>query len=218
MQRWPVVAYPDAYRRSAAAVLSLALLLWTLLANIVCNGAADPLPYVPLLNPLDIGVAAALIGVAFWLRSDAVRADVARVPGAVPGILGTAVFVWLNAMLLRVFHHYGDVPFVLDAWASSPAVQTGLTLLWSLIAWVLMWLAARRGWRVPWLVGAALLAVVVVKLLLVDLSGSGTVTRIISFIGAGVLMLVIGYVAPLPAAPKAGPQGRESPQVQSDGK
>ena len=39
----------------------------------------------------------------------------------------------------------------------------------------------------------------VVKLLLVDLSGSGGVTRIVSFIGVGVLMLVIGYVAPLPA-------------------
>ena len=37
------------------------------------------------------------------------------------------------------------------------------------------------------------------KLLLVDLSGSGTVTRIVSFIGVGVLMLVIGYVAPLPS-------------------
>ena len=32
-----------------------------------------------------------------------------------------------------------------------------------------------------------------------DLSGTGTVTRIVSFIGVGVLMLVIGYVAPLPA-------------------
>jgi len=40
---------------------------------------------------------------------------------------------------------------------------------------------------------------VVLKLLLVDLSGTGTVTRIVSFIGVGVLMLVIGYVAPLPA-------------------
>ena len=56
-----------------------------------------------------------------------------------------------------------------------------------------------RAARVPWMVGAALLAAVVLKLLLVDLSGTGTVTRIVSFIGVGVLMLVIGYVAPLPA-------------------
>jgi uncharacterized membrane protein len=52
------------------------------------------------------------------------------------------------------------------------------------------------------MVGAALLAAVVLKLLLVDLSGTGTLTRIVSFIGVGVLMLVIGYVAPLPAKPE----------------
>jgi uncharacterized membrane protein len=33
--------------------------------------------------------------------------------------------------------------------------------------------------------------------------GTGTVTRIVSFIGVGVLMLVIGYVAPLPARQEA---------------
>jgi len=82
------------------------------------------------------------------------------------------------------------------------AVQTGLTLLWATTALALMWLAARRAVRAPWMVGASLLGLVVVKLLLVDLSGSGTVTRIVSFIGAGVLMLVIGYVAPLPAREK----------------
>jgi uncharacterized membrane protein len=102
-------------------------------------------------------------------------------------------------MLVRGFHHYAGVPFRFDAWVRSLAVQTGLTLLWSAISLVTMWLAARRGLRVAWLAGATLLAAVVIKLLLVDLSGSGTVTRIVSFIGVGVLMLVIGYVAPLPS-------------------
>jgi uncharacterized membrane protein len=47
-------------------------------------------------------------------------------------------------------------------------------------------------------VGAALMGVVVVKLFLVDLSNVGTVERIVSFIGVGVLMLVIGYLSPVP--------------------
>jgi len=38
----------------------------------------------------------------------------------------------------------------------------------------------------------------VVKLFLVDLSNVGTVERIVSFIGVGVLMLVIGYLLPVP--------------------
>ena len=114
-------------------------------------------------------------------------------------LLAVACFVWLNAILIRSFHHYGDVPFRFDAWMNSLAVQTGITLLWTVTALVLMWLSARRTARLPWMVGAALLGAVVLKLLLIDLSGSGTIMRIVSFIGVGALMLVIGYVAPLPA-------------------
>jgi uncharacterized membrane protein len=42
------------------------------------------------------------------------------------------------------------------------------------------------------------MAAVVVKLFLVDLAKVGGVERIVSFIAVGVLMLVIGYFAPLP--------------------
>ena len=102
-------------------------------------------------------------------------------------------------MLVRGFHHYDDVPYRVDAWLESLAVQSGIALLWSLTALVAMWLGARRGARdaLGGRRGAA--RRVVLKLMLVDLSGTGTVTRIVSFIGVGVLMLVIGYVAPLPA-------------------
>ena len=48
------------------------------------------------------------------------------------------------------------------------------------------------------MVGAALLAAVVVKLVFVDLSGQGTIERIVSFVGAGLLILLIGYLAPVP--------------------
>jgi uncharacterized membrane protein len=198
LRRWPVSAAPAAYQWIAAALLAAGLLLWTLLANIDSNGAALPLPYVPLVNPLDIGIAAALLAVVLWLRSEPAREKWATQPGVPIALVGGAAFVWLNAMLVRGFHHFGDVPFRFGAWTHSLAVQTGITLLWTTTALVLMWLSARRAMRLPWMVGAALLAAVVAKLVLVDLSATGTVTRIVSFIGVGVLMLVIGYVAPLP--------------------
>ena len=50
------------------------------------------------------------------------------------------------------------------------------------------------------LVGAALLAVVIAKLFLIDLSRIGSVERIVSFVGVGLLMLVVGYFSPLPPA------------------
>ena len=197
-QRWPVSAAPAAYQWIAGLVLSTGLLLWTLLANLASNGSAAPLPHLPLINPLDLGIGVALLASWRWLTSDTAQRALAHAPALPITVLGVTGFVWLNAMLIRAFHHYAGVPFQVDAWLNSLAVQTGITLLWSVTALVLMWLSARRALRQPWLVGAALLGAVVLKLLLVDLSGSGTVTRIVSFIGVGVLMLVIGYVAPLP--------------------
>jgi uncharacterized membrane protein len=192
-QVWPVRAAPAAYAQVGGAVLAAGLWLWTLVANVASDGTAAPLPHLPLVNPLDVGVALALVAVMLWLRT------VGQARGPLLGAVAAGGFVWLNAMLVRGFHHYDGVPYRVDAWLDSLAVQSGIALLWSLTALVAMWVGARRGARVPWVVGAALLAAVVLKLLLVDLSGTGTVTRIVSFIGVGVLMLVIGYVAPLPA-------------------
>jgi uncharacterized membrane protein len=48
------------------------------------------------------------------------------------------------------------------------------------------------------MVGAGLLGIVVIKLFLVDLASHGTVERIVSFVAVGLLMLIIGWFAPLP--------------------
>ena len=190
---WPVRAAPAAYAQVGGGVLAVGLWLWTLVANAASDGTAAPLPHLPLVNPLDVGVALALVAILLWLRT------VGQARGPLLGAIAAAGFVWLNAMLVRAFHHYEGVPYRFDAWVDSLAVQSGLTLLWSFIALVAMWFGARRGVRAPWVTGAALLGAVVLKLMVVDLSGTGSVTRIVSFIGVGVLMLVIGYVAPLPA-------------------
>ena len=42
------------------------------------------------------------------------------------------------------------------------------------------------------------MGVVLVKLLLIDLAQSGSLERIVSFTGVGLLMLLIGYFAPFP--------------------
>lgn len=208
--RWPVRVAPAAYQTHAGGLIAAGLLLWTLLANVASNGAASPLPHVPLLNPLDLGVGIALLSAWLWMRSSPALPLLGHQPNIAVQVSAVAGFVWLNAILIRAFHHYGGVPFRWRAWSDSLAVQSGISLLWSATALVLMWLAARRALRTPWMVGAVLLGAVVLKLVLIDLSGTGTVTRIVSFIGVGVSMLIIGYVAPLPAAhakevPRASP-------------
>jgi uncharacterized membrane protein len=90
------------------------------------------------------------------------------------------------------------VPFQADALVGSQLVQAGLSIVWTLIALGLTITGHLRVRRDLWMVGAALIGVVVVKLFFVDLGNSGSLERIISFIGVGVLLLVVGYFAPLP--------------------
>ncbi|EOR05243.1 hypothetical protein F896_03246 [Acinetobacter genomosp. 15BJ] len=106
----------------------------------------------------------------------------------------------LSSVVVRAMHHYLGTPFWSVAIWSNGDVQLSLTLLWVILAFVLMTFSSRRHIRQIWFVGAALLAIVVAKLLLLDLSQSGTLTRVISFIGSGAVMLVIAYLAPLPPA------------------
>lgn len=46
--------------------------------------------------------------------------------------------------------------------------------------------------------GVSLLGIVVLKLVVIDLSQTDTIWRVVSFLGAGSLILLIGYLAPLP--------------------
>jgi uncharacterized membrane protein len=95
-------------------------------------------------------------------------------------------------------HHGFDVPFDLHSLLESMETQAALSILWTATALVLMFAAGRHASRSMWMAGATLLAVVVAKLFLHDLGSSGTVARIVSFIGVGVFMLLIGYLSPAP--------------------
>ncbi len=81
---------------------------------------------------------------------------------------------------------------------ASVTVQMALSLFWALLGLAAMITATRRGWRRVWMVGVALLGVVVVKLFLIDLAGTETLARTVSFLGVGLVLLVVGYFSPLP--------------------
>jgi uncharacterized membrane protein len=198
---WPVGAHHHAYLYAGALPLAVFLLAWVVFANFTSDGNPAPLPYVPLLNPLDLAQAGALLAVAIWyVGVKRLELPGAQLPASVPAIrlLGAVLFIALNGVLLRTLHHYADVPFQLDAMLRSVLVQSALSLFWSLLALAAMVMATRQGLRALWVVGAALLGVVVVKLFLIDLSNTGTVERVVSFIGVGILVIVIGYFAPVP--------------------
>ncbi|MBK9010590.1 DUF2339 domain-containing protein [Novosphingobium sp.] len=207
--RWPLHPHAPAYYWTAAVVL--AMLAWTgaLFTAMLAAGVTDPLPYVPLLNPVDLSVALALVALELWRRMVLTAKPQPGAAGFLAGkgalamaaILG---FVEVNTIWLRSAHHYLGVGYDPVSLGESQVVQTGLAILWTLLAMGLMLLAKRRAMRVPWLLGAGLLGVVVAKLVFVDMSTAEGWARIVTFIGVGVLFLVIGYFVPLP--PRKGAQ------------
>lgn len=203
--RWPIALNCWAYFGVAAPPVVAYLVIWMLVASGESSGHTPPLPYVPIANPVDLAQIAALLAAGAWFvavkRFDAgyFASLSARHVAAIGGIL---VFVLLNTLILRTLHHYADVTYGLVAMLRSPLVQATLAIAWTLLALGLMFAGTRKAERAVWIVGAALLGVVVVKLLFLDLARHATVMRIVAFMGVGVLMLVIGYLAPLPARPK----------------
>ncbi|MGH8386657.1 MAG: DUF2339 domain-containing protein [Pseudomonas sp.] len=216
---WPISDYSREYRVYAAAPLALLMLVWFWLANAFSDGTAEPLPYVPLINPLELGLLFALFGVYVWSRSAVTQLGVRKDYGtyATQLIAGVSLFVFFTALVMRTAHHWGAVPFELDALLESMRVQAGLSIVWTLMALGLMIGGHLRHRREVWLIGAALIGVVVAKLFFVELSNRGGLARIVSFIGVGVLLLVVGYFAPLPPKRVEALADAEKPAAQNGG-
>jgi uncharacterized membrane protein len=199
---WPFDPWQKAYRGWLPSLLVLGLMVWTIM-GLAMSGNPRPLPYLPLLNPLDlvqIFVFLVTVSWALWVNRGSV-APAAGLPSAVLwGTPAAGIFLWLTAVVARTVHHLANVPYDGDAMFRSDLFHAAIAVLWGLLALGCMVAANRLKRRVVWFTGTGLLAVVVVKLFVVDLSGSGTVSRIVSFLAVGGLMLVIGFFTPLPPA------------------
>jgi uncharacterized membrane protein len=205
---WPFGKNRDAYTFWVGAGLAVYLMVWSIAANLRSTGDFAPLAYCPLLNPLDLGqVCVLLASYRYWRFVRGLRPAVgwSRSDRGGLSVLGAVTFLWLNAILLRTLHQWFGVPFGWDALLASTLVQTALSIFWALLAFSTMLVAARSRLRIVWLVGAALLGVVIGKLFLVDLSRVGSIERIVSFVGVGLLMLLVGYFSPLPPEESAAP-------------
>jgi len=195
---WPVREYHESYVLVSAVPVIIYLTGWLWVSNISSNGSAQPLPYVPLLNPLELAYLATMFaGIAWWrmIHPEGGSDDLGRFANIV---MVMTAFALLTGGIIRTCHHWADIPWQLDALLASYTVQTSLSIVWGLLAISLMLLGNRRLNRSIWIAGGVLVAVVVAKLFLVELAASGTVQRIVSFIGVGLLLLLVGYMAPLP--------------------
>ena len=187
---------------------------WAIFTNFTYDGVIWGLPYFPLFNLYDVTLwLVVFYGLGVYLLRQPHGMQSRSLLSAIPKnnmllIVLALIGLWIgSSMLVRTLHAFIGTPLWIGglydvtggAW-SSEKVQTGLTILWTLIALVATIIASRYGQRTLWFMGIGLLGIVVLKLVLVDLSQTEAIWRVISFLGAGSLTLVIGYLAPLPPA------------------
>jgi uncharacterized membrane protein len=189
--RWPATAAPDAYAGIGAGGLVAFAGAWLLVGGLWTDGDPAPLPALPLLNPMDVASLLVLVALARWRQLGRFRA-------LANAMLYACTFLIANLALLRALNFTTGVGWSIDQWSRSLLVQACLSILWTVFAMVAMLFAHRLALRMLWLAGASLLGVVVVKMFLVDLSGRGTVERIVSFVAVGLLIMLIGYLSPVP--------------------
>lgn len=206
---WPLKPHRSLYLRQALALPVLLAWVWLFTWTVPQTGAWA-LPWLPVLNPLDLaGLLLLWTLYQHWQAAGrfgleqgsgtGVGAGVASGYGALFGTLfPLALLAWLTMGLARGVHHYGGVPYVLDHLWHSALLQALVSLAWTAFALAAMVLASRRHARVIWFGGLALLFAVGLKLLLVDLANVSGLLRVLSLMGIGLLVLGAGYLAPVP--------------------
>lgn len=197
-ERWPRFGMPlhdwfPGYRLRWQIPAGLVMAaLWVI--SLAHSGDATPLPYVPIFNPLELTQLAGML-VVFSISSTRLEAGPVRL------CLAILLWVWLSYVTARGVHHFFDLPWNSQLWHTA-SLQMALTLLWGLLgatAWVI---GSRRVRRPVWLAGAALLGLVLVKLVMIDRRYMGDMAGIVSVIAFGVMLVVVGYLAPSPPAQK----------------
>ncbi|PID46035.1 MAG: hypothetical protein CSB47_05840 [Proteobacteria bacterium] len=216
---WPFGVPQLTYRRQTGFVFAVYLSLWSLRA-LVSQGQSEPLPWVPLLNPMDIMVVIVLISLFRWWRSSEIDSAATSTDAASGGIVrvlqggvfsprtllmgfAALVFLWLNFTVFRVAHHWFGVTYDVDVLFRSSWVQTAVSILWAVSGVLLTLYSSRKNIRILWIAGAILLGLVVLKLFVIDLAALGSLGRVISFLVVGMLLTSIGYFAPLPDKSKS---------------
>ena len=206
---WPVAAHWRTYLLACAAPLLAVLAVAVLGAALVHHGDPQPLLFLPVVNPLGVLIGLQLAALLAWRGLARAQEDhpfqdlvTARWTPA----LAAVGLVLATVETARTVSHWLDVPWELEALWGATELQTSLSILWALIGLSGMVAGVRMARRAVWAAGASWMAVVVVKLFLVDLSSLTALGRVVSFIVVGVLLLIVGYLAPVPPTAPAEPE------------
>ncbi len=193
---WPLEQHWRTYAHWAIPALMATVPAVLLIVNLTAPGSSAPLPYLPILNPLTVAFVVAMA--VAWIGAEPVPLRDRTRLAQFAATLG--VLLLLSAEVARGAHHFAGVAYEVRALAGSATFQAGLSLVWGLAGLAGMVAGAALARREVWIGGAVVMGMVIVKLFLVELGNTGTLARVVSFLGVGVLLLIVGYFAPVPKA------------------
>ena len=209
---WPFGEHWRTYTLACSGPLLIVASVVVLGAAVFFAGDPSPLLYLPVANPLGVLVGMQLVVSLAWRRHAEQQWD-HPFQGLVDARWSPTLFVLglivATAETARTVSHWLDVPWNLESLWESTALQTSLSILWAVIGLSGMVAGVRMARRAMWVAGASWMAVVVAKLFLVDLRNLTALGRVVSFIVVGVLLLIVGYLAPVP--PAAADESEEAP-------
>lgn len=200
---WPLKDYETTYLVSGLFPLIGLVTLWTISASFQ-HGDPAPLHYILIINPLELTQLFSLITSFFWIQRQYIKMDEQVIWYGWYSV----AFLVLNSIIARAAHFYGGIPFEINALWQQPRYQAAVSITWTVVALLIMVSSTRLKQRFTWIIGSVLLGAVVIKLFLVDLADIGTIPRIVSFIVVGLLILLTGYLSPLPPKKRSDHENR----------
>jgi len=187
---WPISNFKELYVDIFATTLIAFMFLWWIL-SIRLSGASQ-FSYIPCLNLIDIFELIVIVNI--WRLNKIANINIYNIKA----LTASLIFVLFTTIVIRTFSEYSDINYALYTLIPNMTLQMIISITWSSIALGIIYYAKTVKSRNLWSVGAVLLGVVIAKLFLVELSNTGSIERIISFSSVGMLIVFIGFFAPLP--------------------
>lgn len=184
-------------------------IIYLLITGISMDGIIAHWPYLPLINPLEASVICALCMITIWLKLainypqfDRPNANLLNFKTSLPNSVLIPLIIlsllWTNSIIIRSLSQWLHINWSWYSLWQSKLTQATLSLIWTFIAVVLVTTGHRYLQRKTWFTGVIVQIVIVIKLMCVDSMELDGLLRAFAFIIIAILMLIIGYLAPLP--------------------
>ncbi len=148
-----------------------------------------------------------LLGLCFADREEM------RLPRWVGPSAAVGAALLLQAHLLRWLGPPGNLDLSDIARMRSPSL---VSLLWAAMGGVMTVWARRQASRSLWVAGASLLVAAAVKMVLMDFGTLGQLTNILAVIAAGIVFMLVGWLAPMPPSARPKPQPEPQPEARRE--